>query len=200
MRAKVRKCNTIPDHHGASAEYFERARKLPVKDWGYPRALKGLGTNEFEVQDSVYFYDLVHKDITKLKTYLGALDNALCMYYPPEGFIGWHHNGNASGYNILFSYSTDGKGYFEYFDVETQEIVRIQDKIGWNVKAGYYPSERKEPKRVYWHAASTDSPRLSVAFIINNRDMWSNMIETITGNSFDYSVIEKQGPLDDLSK
>jgi len=193
------KCTKIPALHPTSHEYFDKAKnEFEVPVWGYPRGVKGLGTGEFEARQSRYFFDIIHKDITKIKNYLGALDTALCMFYPEDGYIGWHHNGNAEGYNILFSYSIDGDGRFEYYDYKTKSIQQIQDKPGWNVKCGYYPSDKREPERVYWHAAATKNPRLSIAFIINNRDMWINMIDVITKGDYTPDVTEKQGPLSDL--
>lgn len=188
----------IQDLHPASDEYFTKARQLPIQDYNYPRSSLGTQTHAYERGGSGFFHELVSKQLMKLQNTLGCQSNALCMLYPDDGYIGWHHNGNAPGYNVLFSYSQDGDGYFKYYDKEKDKIIYMQDNPGWNVKCGYYPDERREPDRVYWHAAATKKARLSVAFIINNRDMWINMIEYITDGDFDRHYLEGQGPLGDL--
>lgn len=180
--------------------YFRRALMLPIKDFGYPRSTFGVGTLSIASHHSNFFHNIIGKKLMRLQTTIGAPQNALCMLYPKSGYIGWHHNGNAPGYNVLFSYSQDGKGYFKYYDKDKDEVVYMYDKPGWNVKCGYYPSEVQEPKRIYWHSAYTENERLSIAFVINNRDMWINMIEYITDNDFDREFIQSQGPLKDLKK
>jgi hypothetical protein len=197
-RRKEKKDNLITDLHSVDDAYFRKALKYPLKDFAYPRAALGIGTISTDSDMSSFFHELVAKKLMRLQNTVGSAQNALCMLYPDDGYIGWHHNGNAPGYNVLFSYSQDGDGHFKYYDKEKDEVVYIYDKPGWNVKCGYYPSEVKEPNRVYWHAASTKKARLSIAFVINNRDMWVNMIEYITNNEHDKSAIESQGPLNHL--
>lgn len=195
---RLNKKNPIDNLHPSSDEYFKIALKHPIKDFAYPRAALGIGTLSTNSHSSNFFYSLIGNKLMRLQNTLGAQANALCMLYPDEGYIGWHHNGNAPGYNVLFSYSQDGDGYFKYYDKEKNEVIYMYDKPGWNVKCGYYPSEVREPKRVYWHAAYTKKARLSIAFIIDNRDMWINMIEYITDNDFDRNHLQAQGPLKDL--
>lgn len=197
-KRKERKDNLIADLHSASDEYFRKALKYPLKDFGFPRSTLGIGTLSTDGDNSRFFHDLVSKKLMRLQNTVGSPQNALCMLYPDDGYIGWHHNGNAPGYNVLFSYSQDGDGYFKYYDKEKDEVVYMYDKPGWNVKCGYYPSEVKEPNRVYWHAAATKKARLSIAFVMFNRDMWINMIEYITDNDYDKQALESQGPLKDL--
>lgn len=184
--------------HGVSEEYFKTALKLNVRDYAYPQCQLGAGTNLIEPQASPVLHEVAKKKIIKIHRTLGAKDTALCMMYPEKGYIGWHHNGNAPGYNLLFSYSMDGDGWFKYYDREKDEIVKMQDSPGWNVKCGYYPSEKTETDRVYWHAAYTEKPRLSIAFIIPQRDLWLSMIEYITDGDYDRDHLQSQGPLKDL--
>ncbi len=195
---RERKDSLITDLHSASDEYFRKALKYPLKDFGYPRGALGIGTLSTDSESSRFFHDLVAKKLMRLQNTVGSPQNALCMLYPDNGYIGWHHNGNAPGYNILFSYSQDGEGYFKYYDKQKDEVVYMYDKPGWNVKCGYYPSETKEPNRAYWHAAETKKARLSIAFVMFNRDMWINMIEYVTENDFNRAELEAQGPLKDL--
>jgi hypothetical protein len=129
--------------------------------------------------------------VDKIGLYLGTPTNALTMAYPDKGFIGWHHNGNAPGFNILMTYSQDGDGCFKYYDCFEKKIVTMPDVVGWSVKVGYYPDERKETERVYWHCAETKKQRISVAWVINHRPMWENMIDSITEGDFDKSVLHQ---------
>lgn len=187
---KSRKSDLIPEHSGYSDEYFYKAlNELDHREFGFPR-------EALMVSESLNkaLYSCLKKYKLKLQRRLCAANNSLSVVYPSEGYIGWHHNGNAPGYNILFSYSLDGKGWFKYYDYVDQEIKTLYDKPGWNVKVGYYPDQIKEPERVYWHAAKTVSPRLSIAFIVNDRDLWLGMINDITDGNYD-SDVESQGPL-----
>lgn len=115
----------------------------------------------------------------RITNFLGARNQAVALYYPEDGYMGWHHNANASGFNILISHSEDGKGFFRYQDPVTKEIVTLHDKPGWNFKVGYYGSW-KESDKIVWHCARTyDTPRLTLAYIIPNEEMWNGMSEDI---------------------
>ena len=43
--------------------------------------------------------------------------------YPPGGYISWHNNANASAYNLVFTWSESGNGYFKYIDGETKKEI-----------------------------------------------------------------------------
>lgn len=187
-RAKENKDALITDLDARSDEYLHRALTLKLTDYGYPRS--ALGCPLREMYDD--FMKPVTSQVEKLGMYLGTPFNALVMAYPDNGYIGWHHNGNAPGYNILMTHSIDGNGRFKYW--EDGQIKVIEDKPGWQVKVGYYPSERKEPDRVFWHEAETAKTRISVAWIIDHREMWQNMIETISEGEYDHDYILSQGP------
>jgi len=113
-------------------------------------------------------------------SYLGARNQAVQVYYPANGFMSWHNNWNAHGYNILLSYTKTGNGFFKYRDPLTHEIVTMEDKPGWGCKVGYYGRGR-EPDKVYYHCAGAYEDRITLGFVIPNVDMWRNMIEDISG-------------------
>ncbi len=188
-RGANRRCDLIKDSNGWEDEYLYKAFKYKISDFGYPRSALMISETNSEP-----LYNAVHSFVNKLSRKLGVKSNALSALYPKKGYIGWHHNGNAPGYNILFSYSMDGNGRFKYYDYETGKIVNMEDEPGWNAKVGYYPDERKEPNRVYWHEAETENPRLSIAFVVYDRDIWESMIKDITSNNFDSQEILSQGP------
>lgn len=191
-RAPELKDKLIPDLYACSEEYLYKAFEHPVREYGFPRASLGYGMKD--VHPDVYDKLLpVANMCSRVGNILGTPINALMMVYPDNGFIGWHHNGNATGYNVLMTYSQDGDGWFDYYDYDTKSIVRLQDQPGWNVRVGYYPCERKEPDRVFWHMAETKKQRITFAWVINHKDMWKNMIDEITGGDYDPAILE-QGP------
>lgn len=116
---------------------------------------------------------------TELMSWSGSRSNAVKMVYPQGGYMGWHHNANAPGFNILLSWSERGLGYFRYQDPITKEIVTIDDKPGWTCKVGYYGSFT-EPEKMYWHCASAEhEERVTLGYIIPHEGMWANMCEDI---------------------
>lgn len=178
--------NLIPGIHSCSDEYFNKARTFNITEYGYPRACYGV--SESALNHNVYdSFDDIRKKIKKISTFLGTERLALSMLYPDDGFIGWHHNGNAPGYNILLTYSKDGDGYFKYYDYKTEDFVVLQDKQGWNVRVGYYPDQYKEPDRVFWHCAKTTKQRITIAWVIDHRKMWENLIDDISGGDYNRS-------------
>lgn len=93
---------------------------------------------------------------------LGANSSAVFLYYPKGGFVGWHTNQNNSGYQFIFSYSEKGDGYFQYYDKQKQEIVKIPDVAGWNAR--YYHFGKDEPDHC-WHSAYTNVPRITICVL-----------------------------------
>lgn len=116
-----------------------------------------------------------------LCAYLGARNQAVNVYYPENGFMSWHNNWNAAGYNILLSYSKEGNGFFRYLNPITKEVITMMDKPGWTCKVGYFGRGR-EPDKVIYHCAGSYEKRLTLGFIIPHLDMWRNMIEDISEN------------------
>ena len=127
--------------------------------------------------DPIFKRDFTHQlgDLNaQMMNFLSTKHNALCAVYPPGGFISWHNNANAPGYNRIFSYSEDGDGYFEYLHPETKEVVRCQDPVGeWTCKAAYF-GPYDEPEKLMYHAASSeDSWRVTVSYVFD----WSDASE-----------------------
>lgn len=182
----------ITDKHPYSEEYFYEAfQHKPLKDYGWPRAhlgVSGIHTSE-EHYDK---FSTIRRKVSRIGNFLGTPVNALIMAYPDDGYIGWHHNGNAPGFNVLMTYSEDGDGKFSYYDYETKEIKHLQDQPGWNARVGYYPNLYTHPDKVFWHAAITKKQRITLAWVINHKDMWTNMIEEITCGDYDKSVLNHE--------
>ena len=146
---------------------------------GFPEKTHGVDLMRWETP-----FESVQKSLKKLDAELlawsGSRNNAVKMLYPKGGFMGWHHNANAPGYNILLSWSKDGLGFFRYQDPITKEIVTMQDTPGWTAKVGYY-GPWHEPDRIYWHCASAEhEERFTLGYIIPHEGIWQNMIDDIT--------------------
>lgn len=189
-RCKERTDDLIKDYDACSDEYLMKAFTLNIAEYGWPRAIKGTSLSDMEylIPNSKYTSDIA-KITSRIGKFLGTPNQALTMYYPENGYIGWHHNGNAPGYNILMTYSLDGDGGFSFWDYKTKSIKTIEDKIGWSVKVGYYPNIQKEPNRVYWHMAKTKNPRVSIAWVLDQKTMWKSMIDEISSGDYDHEDI-----------
>ena len=148
---------------------------------GFPKVLKGFSGLKHEGGDmrGAVIKDASRTLNTKLMEFLSCRNNALNACYPPGGCISWHNNANAKGYNIIISYSETGAGWFDYWDLDKKERVRIQDKPGWQAKMTYFGSY-DEPDKVCYHAAYTDCYRITVAFVFAEADdFWEEVIEDL---------------------
>ena len=176
--AKDNPKNTDTMDNGCSTEYLHKVVEADGRHEGYPEIsyshdLKAGGLpGEFQEK----YQDLS----TELCTWLGARNEAVHVYYPTNGFMSWHNNWNAPGYNILLSYTKNGGGFFKYRDPKTHEVIEMLDTPGWSCKVGYYGKGR-EPDKVYYHTAGTHEPRLTLGFVVPNLDIWRSMIEDISG-------------------
>lgn len=95
---------------------------------------------------------------------IGAHTSALLSFYPPGGFVGWHTNWDANAYQVLFTWSENGDGYFRYYDKEKDEIVTIQDVPGWQCRHFYFGS-KDEPEHHCWHSAyNGKGQRITLAY------------------------------------
>ena len=93
---------------------------------------------------------------------LGANSDAVFLYYPPGGFVGWHTNQNNSGWQFIFSWSEQGNGFFQYYDKKKESLVQIPDKAGWQCR--HYHFGKDEPDHC-WHSAYTNVPRITVCVL-----------------------------------
>lgn len=164
-----------------SDEYMHQVIKMGREHDGFPRVLKGFSGLKHEGGN---MRGKVIKDAsrvlnTKLMEFLSCRNNALNACYPPGGFISWHNNANAKGYNIIITYSENGNGWFDYWDIEKQERVRIQDVPGWQAKMTYF-GPYDDPDKLCYHAAYTDDYRITVAFVFDEADeFWEEVIEDL---------------------
>ena len=152
---------------------------------GFPEKMKGI--NGLKYMNSNNLEDPMAPDIkektkeinSKLIEFLSCKNNALNACYPPGGLISWHNNANAPGYNIIITWSETGDGWFDYWDLDKKERVRIQDKPGWQAKMTYFGPYSK-PDTLCYHAAYTDCWRITIAFVFLEADeFWREVIEDL---------------------
>lgn len=150
--------------------YWDMHIGFPEPHASYGNDLAGAHTTPESWRPTVL---KLNKDLNNL---LCSKFNAVMMYYPAGGYIGWHDNRNVPGYNILLSYTKNGKGWFKF--KENGETVTLHDKPGWNVKAGYYGSSVQKAFQVR-HCARAYEERLTFGFVIPDEYMWEMMLEDI---------------------
>jgi len=164
-----------------SDEYMHNVIGMGREHDGFPRVLKGFSGLKHE-DDSTrgkIIKDASRVLNTKLIEFLSCKNNALNACYPPGGFISWHNNANAPGYNIIITYSETGDGWFDYWDIEKKERIRVQDKPGWQAKMTYF-GPYDSPDKLCYHAAYTDCYRITVAFVFAEADnFWQEVIEDL---------------------
>lgn len=158
---------------------------------GFPLVLKGYSGLKYqdrpdsrsgafnEFAEAEHVHKATYEVNKKLIEFLSCNNNALNACYPPGGFISWHNNANAEGYNIIITWSETGDGWFDYWDNEKKERVRIQDVPGWQAKMTYFGSYEK-PENLVYHAAYTNCYRITVAFVFREADeFWEEVIEDL---------------------
>mgnify|MGYP001171631417 CR=1 FL=1 len=163
------------DDYYTEEEYFktidqEKHVGFPEKKYGVDVAMPD--TTKLNLRERIRQIDSDFNNV------LSAKCCAVKMYYPKGGYMGWHNNHNASGYNILFSHTKNGKGYFRYKDPITLQTITMHDTPGWTAKVGYY-GMLSEKNKIYWHCARAYEDRLTLGFVVPNKDFWEMMIEDI---------------------
>ena len=172
--------DAISYEYACSQEYLDEIVEMDGQHIGYPEVSYSWDLNAGDVPE--HFREKQLDLQQELLSFLGARNEAVHVYYPVGGYMGWHNNWNAHGYNILISYTEKGGGFFKYRDPESKEIVHLQDPEGWSCKVGYYGRGR-EPDKVYYHCAATREPRLTLGYVVPHLDIWRSMIEDISGKS-----------------
>lgn len=103
----------------------------------------------------------------RMQTALSTRNCAVASLYPPGGYISWHNNANATGFNLIFTWSETGDGWFDYID-ESDNRIRLQDKAGeWVCRYGMFGSYDQTDYPIVYHAASTDCWRITLAFVFD---------------------------------
>ena len=163
------------DFH-TSEDYLKTINK--EKHIGFPEVTHGIDLGMNIEATPNHYRDKILKLDNDLNNFFVSKFCAVKMYYPVGGYMGWHHNANCPGYNILLSYNRSGNGFFRYLDPKTKEIVTMEDEPGWTVKVGYYGSF-KEPDKIYWHCARAYDERITLGFVIPDEEFWKMMIDDL---------------------
>ena len=132
----LKKHMSDPEHEGFPLEYYSH----PLKEYADFDEISKFAAGDFIAN-------------------LGANSDAVFTYYPKGGGVGWHTNQNNSGYQFIFSWSEKGDGYFQYYDKKKEEIVKIPDVAGWQVRCYHFGEEEEDH---CWHSAYTNVPRITV--------------------------------------
>ena len=159
-----------------SEQYLNRVMSMGTSHDGFPEKVKSYNfkPERMMFRDKEKSIGLVKKYDelnSEFMNYLSTKNCALAVLYPPGGFISWHNNANASSYNLIFSWSETGDGYFQYVDGDTGETVKLQDKKGWQCKSGYFGHYGEHQSKLCYHSAKTDCWRMTVSFIFDRTDM-----------------------------
>jgi hypothetical protein len=163
------------NEYHTSEKYLELVDKESHE--GFPEEVHGIDlATTYEI--SIDYRDKLRELDAVLNPIFASKFNAVKMYYPKDGFMGWHNNWNCPGYNILLSYTQTGNGFFRYRDPVTKEIVTMNDEPGWTVKAGYY-GDKHEDDKIYWHCARAYEERLTLGYVIPDENMWNMALEDI---------------------
>lgn len=166
--------------HFVGAKYRDEIIAMDGRHEGFPDSVHAFALkadrmhhlqgseNDIEVANLIERYSKYNQELCNL---LCTKNNALTQMYPPNGFISWHNNANASAYNLIFSWSETGDGCFKYIDGHTGQEVVMQDKKGWQCKAGYFGSYQEPWYQRVYHAAETDCWRITVSYMFDRTDM-----------------------------
>ena len=163
------------DEYHTSQEYLNIVDKETHE--GFPEEVYGIDlATTYEISEE--YREKLRQLDRVLNPIFASKFNAVKMYYPKSGFMGWHNNWNCPGYNILLSYTKTGNGFFRYRNPVTKEITTINDTPGWSVKAGYY-GDKHEDNKVYWHCARAYEERLTLGYVIPDENMWQMALEDV---------------------
>lgn len=182
----IRNPRKIVWQDATSKEYLLSQQSKKVS--GYPVAARGVDFNTLIKHDRSNLHMLKYVPVLQeinheIQSFFCSRCTALMMYYPAGGFVDWHTNANAYGYNALLTYSKTGQGAFLYQHPHTKEIITLEDAPGWSLKLGSFDTWGGSP---LWHSAYTECERLTWSYIIPD-DMWRFVAEEL---NVDVNAIE----------
>ena len=166
-------------------EYKNKIINMGSSHNGFPEELRGYSLKP-EFISGIDHYDTgISKGYIalneKLQRELGTQHNALGAVYPPGGFISWHNNANASSYNLIFTWSENGNGYWKHVDPYTGKEILVKDVPGWQCKAFYFGAYEDDSRDLVYHMAATDCWRMTVSYIFDryHKEYWEDVIEEL---------------------
>ena len=108
-------------------------------------------------------YDRNYPEVTELLEQFNEIYNSdyRCsgiFWLPPSGYCGWHTNStNADKRMYLVWVEEDNKSFFRYRDVDTDKVVTVWDKSGWNINQFKIPKDKH-----FWHCVGSNTNRISI--------------------------------------
>lgn len=83
------------------------------------------------------------------------------IWYPQNGFMGWHTNSNNKGYRLYCVYAREeGKSFFRYKNPSDGKVITSWDKKGWNFRIF------KIDEKILWHSIYSDTDRFSIGYAL----------------------------------
>jgi hypothetical protein len=87
------------------------------------------------------------------------------IWYPDNGFMGWHTNSNNPGFRLYCTYAREGgKSFFRYRHPRTKEVVTSWDKEGWTFRVF------RVCKELLWHSVYSSTDRFSIGYALYTAD------------------------------
>ena len=174
--------------HFISTEYRNKIINMGSAHNGFPEALYGYNLRSMDDNKSkaipIEWLERWNDINRKLMTYLAVKNPAVATLYPPGGFISWHNNANATGFNIILTWSETGDGNFTYIDEGGKEVV-LQDPVQeWVCRYGMFGQYHQNEHPIVYHMADTNCWRFTFAFIFDaseaSRGLQDFVIEELT--------------------
>jgi hypothetical protein len=131
------------------------AKQTPHKDKGDTNAIY---FDHFEYKQ---LDEMVAKMVTlmKLPDFGKSYGVSNKIWYPSNGYMGWHTNSKAKGWRLYCSHAReDNKSFFRYQDPKSGEIITSWDKKGWKFRL-FLINEID-----LWHCVYSETDRISLGY------------------------------------
>jgi hypothetical protein len=92
--------------------------------------------------------------------YQGGIGVSGRIWYPKNGYMGWHTNQASQGYRLYCSYAPESKkSFFRFRDPTTNEIITSWDKEGWGFRMFHITQDAP-----VWHCVYSETNRISLGY------------------------------------
>jgi hypothetical protein len=108
-------------------------------------------------------FDFLSKSVSSMFSKKGVKRLGLSgrIWYPENGFMGWHTNSNNQGYRLYCTYTKESdKAFFRYCDPITNELVTSWDRQGWNFRIF------RIDEKLLWHCVYSETDRFSIGYAL----------------------------------
>ena len=168
-----------------SEDYLKKIKDIGSGHIGFPEAqrsyeLRPLSQSKVRSKQIPSHWLTKYLSINdKLMNALSVRHNALAAVYPPNGFISWHNNANATGFNLILTWSETGEGWFDYIDPNGKRVSFKDKPNQWVCRYGIFGSYHQTKYPIVYHAASTDCWRMTLSYIFDESEISCGMQEFI---------------------